>query len=270
MARLDESGMSRIQRVHDPSDLTPDATLFNPPALAIFQSDAKMLKEVLDGGRWSLNVCTATLRLVGPEPEYPLITLAARRGECACIEELLARGAQLESIARSPSGEREKVGTPLMVAIEHKQQQAAALLLSRRADPNANDPALNTPAHLAAMFDDVETLVLLDKAGADLKAANTNGRTALHFAISHDHPRTITWLLEKLDDAALSEPDRFDETPLHYAVKARRLVLPGCKRERGTLQESSSPPPPACSPPATAAWSLPTHRPRGALAAPAP
>eukprot|EP00931_Biecheleriopsis_adriatica_P110091 TRINITY_DN84376_c0_g1_i1.p1 TRINITY_DN84376_c0_g1~~TRINITY_DN84376_c0_g1_i1.p1 ORF type:complete len:460 (-),score=132.18 TRINITY_DN84376_c0_g1_i1:106-1422(-) len=197
--------------------LTPSTVVFNPPALQIMSSNVEMLKRMLLEESLDLRYSCLPLGSGRPTDQYPLITLAARRGECQCIELLLEHRAEIDAVARKADGSRQQVGTPVMVAIEHHRPQAAALLIKRGANPHVTDPALNTPLHLAAMVDDVETMPLLKKAGADLAAANMNGRTALHFAIKCDNPRAIDWLLSQ--GVPVKEADKFDETPLHYAVK---------------------------------------------------
>lgn len=188
--------------------------MFTAPAQAIWDGNAEDLERVLKESDWDLRYSNPGGNSV---TRYPLLTLAARRGDCACIEVLLKAGASIDEWAMTPEGTRQQVGTALMVAIENQSPRAAALLLERKADPNGTDAALNRPTHLAAIFDDMETLPLLAAAGADIGAANMNGRTALHVAIRRESTRAITWLLER--GAPIKEADHDGDTPLHYALK---------------------------------------------------
>ena len=204
-------------------EINAETITFNEPAMAIWEGDAERLAAILSVGGWDLRYSSAGA--MQGIPSYPLLTLAAKMGQCACIDVLLEARANIDEWVTSPNGEREHVGTPVMVAIENLKGDAVELLLGRNADPNGTDVALNRPTHLAAMFDDVRTLALLAAASADLGAKNMNGKTALHFAIKKEKPRATEWLLKGAQSSqtfnlseTLREPDVNGETPLHYAL----------------------------------------------------
>src|SRR5690606_5473403 len=69
--------------------------------------------------------------------------------------------------------------TPLAIAIQHKQYEAAAFLLKSGADVNAKNKAGVTPTMLAAAAWDVPMLTLLKESGANLNDTDNADRPAL-------------------------------------------------------------------------------------------
>ena len=63
----------------------------------------------------------------------------------------------------------------------------AALLSSRRVDPDVRDRFGNTPLIVAAQNDRKRISKLVVKAGADLNAANARGNAALHYCYAYGH-----------------------------------------------------------------------------------
>ena len=79
--------------------------------------------------------------------------------------------------------------TALMTAAREGNAEAVKLISARGAKINAKDDAGMTPLLNAAEgMQDRETMLLLLKAGADVRAADNDGATALHYAI-HDEYR---------------------------------------------------------------------------------
>src|SRR5262249_60196543 len=72
-----------------------------------------------------------------PSPQHELLQ-AAERGEIAIMKRLIAAGALLD-----PVDQRRQ--TPLLIAVEKGQYEAAPLLIQARADINAQAQNMDTP-----------------------------------------------------------------------------------------------------------------------------
>jgi ankyrin repeat protein len=102
------------------------------------------------------------------------------------------------------------------------------LLLDRDADVKAADGDGGTPLHWASERGHVKTAQLLLDRGADIKAADKGGGMPLHRASEHGHVKTIQLLLDR--GADVKAADKGGGTPLHRAserghVKTIQLLL---------------------------------------------
>jgi ankyrin repeat protein len=71
-------------------------------------------------------------------------------------------------------------------------------LLDQGMDPNARDRHLRRPALIwAAGYGNIETVTVLVERGADVHATGKDGKTALHFAKSKNHPGVRDLLLSR-------------------------------------------------------------------------
>lgn len=70
------------------------------------------------------------------------------------------------------------------MAAEGGWSEATALLLARGSDPSARTSRQQTPLHLAARAQSLETVDLLLRAGGDPNAADNDQRTPLHAAVA--------------------------------------------------------------------------------------
>jgi uncharacterized protein len=91
---------------------------------------------------------------------------------------LVDRGALVDVVARN---ERLRV-TPLQSAVAAREEETAALLLERGADPNAQQLGGFTPLHAAAQNGDEPLAELLLAHGADPAMTADDGRSAADFA----------------------------------------------------------------------------------------
>lgn len=103
-------------------------------------------------------------------------------------------------------------GGALLAAVKRNEPEYVSLLLQNGARPQAvNDPS-GSLVFTAAAKDPVIFEELL-KAGADIRARNRNGETALHFAMLNNSPKPLSLLLAAgLDPNAA---DHLGNTPLH-------------------------------------------------------
>jgi ankyrin repeat protein len=115
---------------------------------------------------------------------------AARAGDAAKIESLIASGAPLE--ARDDARR-----TALLIATRANHVDAARALITAGADVNAKDDIRDTPYLYAGAQGRIEILKLILATGkADLKDTNRYGGTALIPAAEKGHPEAVRMLIE--------------------------------------------------------------------------
>ena len=112
---------------------------------------------------------------------------AARDGKMAKIEDLLAKGADIN--VQNAEG-----WTPLMFAVAAAHTKLTKLLLEKGADVNIKTKKGWTPLMIAAKHNDVEMMKLLLEKGAYIHDQNEDGKTALMLAEEQDHKDAIKFL----------------------------------------------------------------------------
>jgi ankyrin repeat protein len=121
--------------------------------------------------------------------------------------------------------------------------QVAELLVAAGADVKAADVRGNTALHLVALKGRVELLQPFAAAGGDVNASDTLGRRPLHLAVLANHPAVVDWLLQHKAD--VDAQDRAGETPLHSAARrfrkeaAERLLNAGADVNARNLEEAT-------------------------------
>ena len=113
--------------------------------------------------------------------------------------------------------------TPLHVAVDRGQKDAAELLLINKADINARDKSGQTPLHVAVKIDwpnqrDVVELLLANR--ADVNARDNDGWTPLHWAADRGHPAIAELLLAS--GANVNAKSGGGYTPLQLCGVCRR------------------------------------------------
>lgn len=105
------------------------------------------------------------------------LTSKAHRGKTACVEALLAAGADIE--------ERDKQGmTPLLLAVAGGHLPCVRALLSAGADINSSDPFGNTPLMTAFSHRRLPVFRELLRAGADVTLRDCGGRSVADDVVS--------------------------------------------------------------------------------------
>jgi len=107
---------------------------------------------------------------------------AAFLGAVDIIKALLGYETGAADIKANIEATDENGNTPVMVAIEERQFEAAALLIELGAEVNAKNNDGATPAMLAARNWDLETVRLLHENGADMNQKDKNGYSVLVYA----------------------------------------------------------------------------------------
>jgi uncharacterized protein len=176
---------------------------------AINWPDLALVKLLLDKGA-NVNLAddggtTALIEAVG----------SASAEHTAITKLLIERGADIHA----------KHDAAILRAVREASPEVVQLLLAKGAPVNARDEDRNGNTVLieAASGGSVETLALLLNAGADLKATNNDGQTALMKAVALDHryrPATRLPMMELLlnKGADINAKDKNGRTPLLHSV----------------------------------------------------
>jgi ankyrin repeat protein len=157
-----------------------------------------------------------------PDPKAKIFEAIAKNNEEGLneLENLLQR-------AISPDIENENGDTALLVAMQHKNYDAAATLFYHGADPNKTDDNGNTPLLFAINLEDEELLdILLDQPKTDVNAVKEGaGITPLCFAINKGWDSGALKLincesinLNKPGFTKLTDEGGFNLTPLLNAI----------------------------------------------------
>lgn len=112
--------------------------------------------------------------------------------------------------------------TALIDAVLHQHPHRLAALLQDGADWRAGDSEGNTALHWAAMLEPTDLLEQLLDAGVDVSVRNTvTGETALYAALMAGRTDTLQTLIDRGID--LDAADRGGDTALHWAAKVNRF-----------------------------------------------
>ena len=110
---------------------------------------------------------------------------AARKGDFAKVEALLAKGADVKAVSKDMYQEGM---TPLHRAALNGHTAIVDTLLAHGADAKAVDSFGRTPLHFAAMEGRTATVDALLKAGADGTAKDNSGKSPAEWAKNAKHP----------------------------------------------------------------------------------
>jgi len=99
--------------------------------------------------------------------------------------------------------------TPLNLAAEKDQYEAAVLLLKNGADPLLGDNENSGPIHLAAISGSIRIIDLLMENGVDIDVQDDNGLTALHFALSRRQFQAARHLINEGTDIKIQSNNGF-------------------------------------------------------------
>jgi ankyrin repeat protein len=174
--------------------------------------------------KWLPVGLAAALAIVSVAQAGPLFD-AARQGDRASVERLLANGAAVDEPGRNAE-------TPLMAAALAGEVAIAELLLAQGADVMARNEGGFTPLHAAAYGGSEAVARLLLDHGAILEdRENVSGATPLMLAAEENSVAVAELLLAR--GADLSIPDRDGFTPLSQAWAKKRTEMVRLLKQHG-------------------------------------
>ncbi|XP_055942105.1 uncharacterized protein LOC129972127 isoform X1 [Argiope bruennichi] len=125
------------------------------------------------------------------QEKYDFLHRASQFGHRKVVETLLKEGFKIDAPWCSL--------TPLHHAAVHNRCEIARLLISRRANVNAQDAEGKTPLHLIVEGDSIEMLEILLNGGADISLRNNKNQSVVEVAVSSNRLEIIKHLTQKQD-----------------------------------------------------------------------
>lgn len=158
-------------------------------------------------------------------PRSLLLHSAARSGQTATVELMLARGGHADSCDREGralidrSIWRRNGASALHIAAAHGHGGCVDVVLARGGDVNGLDADAQSPLHAAAADGHATLVVRLLAAGASIAARNRESRTPLNCAAFHGHESIVALLVD--NGADFMAPDADGWTPIKVARQPR-------------------------------------------------
>ena len=151
---------------------------------------------------------------------------AARNGDRATVERLIAEGADVQEI------DSETALTPLVEAALAGNKEIVILLIEKGADPAGRDGKGFTALHASAHMGHVNIVELLIEQGVDVNDQDNTSRIApLHAAAERDYQDVARVLL--LNDVNLNLKSKTGHTPVIMAVLNQHDEMVKLLRDHG-------------------------------------
>ena len=164
--------------------------------------------------QWSVSVNNKSPSAMLKTPFGVLFTLV-ERGDVQKVSEFFRKNAQYMNEIISLVDNNKK--SLLHVAAKVGNVNMVSFLLSKKFSVYFRDKFLRTPLHLACQFGREVVADELIKAGSQILARDSIGRTCLHYAACSDSTNLVTLILGKEPDLVTAR-DTYGRTPLHYSV----------------------------------------------------
>ena len=164
--------------------------------------------------QWSVSVNNKSPAAMLKTPFGVLFTLV-ERGDVQKVSEFFRKNAQYMNEIISLVDNNKK--SLLHVAAKVGNVNMVTFLISKKFSVYFRDKFLRTPLHLACQFGREVCADELLKAGSQILARDSIGRTCLHYAACSDSTNLVTLILGKEPDLVTAR-DTYGRTPLHYSV----------------------------------------------------
>ncbi len=188
------------------------------PQAKTAQGETRVYQAVKKGCARSLNVlleCKADPNLEDKRLDDSPLHAAVRRGDAGMVTALLKAGIKTNRVLNNGR-------TPLHLAAEQNGPEMLVALADAKTLPTdlreAADAEGCTPLHRAVTEGSLSTVTWLLDHGAHLQAVNAKGQTPLHLAAGANRTDIISLFLER--KASLSAIDHQGNTALHTAAEA--------------------------------------------------
>ena len=170
------------------------------------------------------SVCTEMLLKAGADVNSKMgcepIMAAALSGSVGCMEALIKAGADVN-----------KIGTPCIVglrmAYHSGDEKHLDLVWKKELDLEVDTLVESTPLVDASLFGHSQCLISLIKAGDDVNIVNTQGQTALNYAVIKGRRNCVDELIKA--GADVNFVDKFGNTPFilscHCGVNTAKSLL---------------------------------------------
>ncbi|KAL4152085.1 hypothetical protein PRNP1_009020 [Phytophthora ramorum] len=142
-----------------------------------------------------------------------VLHVAVSEDQLEIVQHLVSNGAMLNL------QEKKRHFTPLMLALAQQPprfEEIFQALLKGKPDLSVQDASGQTVLHLAAEYEEVESLKLLLKAKGKVDAVDSKKMTALHVAVAKGNLEIVQLLVES-GRATVNVVDVKGNTPLHWA-----------------------------------------------------
>ena len=164
--------------------------------------------------QWSVSMNKKSPAAMLKTPFGVLFTLV-ERGDLQKVSEFFRKNAQYMNEIISLVDNNKK--SLLHVAAKVGNVNMVTFLISKKFSVYFRDKFLRTPLHLACQFGREVCADELLKAGSQILARDSIGRTCLHYAVCSDSTNLVTLILGKEPDL-ITARDTYGRTPLHYSV----------------------------------------------------
>ncbi|XP_052775475.1 transient receptor potential cation channel subfamily A member 1-like [Mya arenaria] len=114
--------------------------------------------------------------------------------------------------------------TPIHVAAKYNRVQSLAVLMEFKADPNVIGPYDMYPLHLAARYNSIDVAKFLLENGVNIMCRDCKKKTPLHHAARKGHLEMVQLLLYT-DGCQLESRDEDQLTPLHEACQLKQAYV---------------------------------------------